>query len=335
MSDKWTLYTPNDLWEDIKPVEYLVSEFLPCGTVAVLSGDGGTFKTYTMLDIAVCIAMGKPWVGRDTKQSPVLIVDEESGHDRLLRRLQETMRGHGLTKNDKPQIYFYSKNGFNADNTDHKALLKATIEKTKASFVIMDSLAVITPDSDENNTKAMRKPLDALQTIAQDTNATMGVIHHNNKMGQYRGASGIRDSIEYHFTVTRSGLTIDIKADKARDYPEEDFKLNLAAEFGTDTFMLVPADISAKHDMDARIIETIKQNPGIDKTNTLKIVGGNHTDMSNRMTYLLSVGKIKNEGKGKAHAYYVDTTEDDLLEMIEENDTNTNRYQSVPGTKAH
>lgn len=322
----WKLYTPSDLWVDIPPTEYLVDSFLPCNSVAVLSGDGGTFKTYTMLDIAVCVSTGKSWIGRKVKKSPVLIIDEESGHDRLLSRLQETMKGHGLTPKDKPEIYFYTKNGFNAANTDHLSTLKGALLATKAGLVIMDSLAVITPDNDENSTKAMRKPLDALQTIAQESKTTIGIIHHNNRNGNYRGASGIRDSIEYLFSVTRSDRIITIKADKSRDYDEKELQLSLTATFENNTFRLVSSNLTADTDLQNRIIEAIKDNPGMSKNKIHSSVGGNKQQCFNTIEAMERNGILKNTGKESSCKYVYDNVIEDLL-----TETETNRDQTETG----
>lgn len=319
----WKLYSPNDLWVEIPHTEYLVSGFIPCGTVAGLSGDGGTFKTYTMLDLAVCISTGKDWIGRKVKKSPVLIIDEESGHNRLLFRLQQTMKGHGLTPKDKPEIYFYSKNGFNADNAEHLNILKGALLATKAGLVVMDSLAAITPDNDENNSKAMRKPLDTLQTVAQEFNTTIGIIHHNNKNGNYRGATGIRDSVEYHFTVTRSDRIITIKADKSRDYEETDLQLSLTATFESDTFKLVSSNLTADTDLQNRIIEAVKDNPEVSKNGLYELVKGNRKQCLAVIDAMVTTGIIKNVGKSSNCKYVYDNTIEDLL-----SDTDTNRYQS-------
>ncbi|MBX3002500.1 MAG: AAA family ATPase [Anaerolineales bacterium] len=43
----------------------------------MLIGDPGSRKSFTAVDLAVCVAAGKPWLTRATQPGPVLFVDEQ------------------------------------------------------------------------------------------------------------------------------------------------------------------------------------------------------------------------------------------------------------------
>jgi hypothetical protein len=75
------------------PTEFLVSSIIVQSALAIFVGDAGVGKTWILLHMAVCVAAGKYWCGFSCKQTPVLIIDEESGETRFSRRLGEVLRG--------------------------------------------------------------------------------------------------------------------------------------------------------------------------------------------------------------------------------------------------
>ena len=76
------------------PINWIVEPLFSAGSLVVPAGDPGSKKTYSLLDLDVCVATGKPWLRFQTKQCPVLIIDEESGERRLNRRLGDILRAH-------------------------------------------------------------------------------------------------------------------------------------------------------------------------------------------------------------------------------------------------
>ena len=69
---------------------YLVSDILPEGGVSILGGEPGSGKTWLVLVLARDVAGGQLFLGRfTTEQGPVLIIDEESGQNRLRKRMKK------------------------------------------------------------------------------------------------------------------------------------------------------------------------------------------------------------------------------------------------------
>lgn len=79
---------PDLLQQPNRPIEFLVGNILPRGTVALLFGDGGTGKTTAALQLAVSGALGSPWLGLPvTRPFKTLFLSAEDNADILRERL--------------------------------------------------------------------------------------------------------------------------------------------------------------------------------------------------------------------------------------------------------
>ena len=54
------------------PIDWVINGLAESGGVFGVFGKPGSKKTYAMMDMGLCVAMGSPWLGRATKQCHVL-----------------------------------------------------------------------------------------------------------------------------------------------------------------------------------------------------------------------------------------------------------------------
>ena len=198
------------------PIDYLISDLITNSSLNVFYGEAGSKKTYSALSMAVAVANGKDWLGFSTKQSPVLIIDEESGEKRLSRRLNETMKGMDCLSSG--QLYFISLAGFKLDNKADVRTIESEINKLGAKLVIFDALADIM-DGDENSKKDVQPVMNNLRKVADNTDSSIILIHHANKGGGYRGSTAIKASADLMVQVTSDldDAVINFKTEKNRD----------------------------------------------------------------------------------------------------------------------
>jgi len=190
----YQVYSLADALKPAPPVQWVIHRLFSTASLSLLVGDPGSKKTYALLDAAVCVAMGKDWLGRSTRQSPVLIVDAESGPRRLGRRLGETARGHGA--DDNTPVYYASLAMLDLTQDIGALELEALIVDRGAGFVVIDALADIMPGADENAVKDTQPVFRRLRDIAERTGAALVCIHHANKNGGYRGSSAISGAVD-------------------------------------------------------------------------------------------------------------------------------------------
>lgn len=199
------------------PQDWIVEEFNLAGTVNVVVGEPGSKKTWVLLDKAVCIATGRDWLGHATKQTSVLIIDEESGQHRLSARMKAVLNSH-----DNPKlvpIYFSSLAGLDLRKTADVMAIVEQAKAVNAQYIVMDALADLAPGSDENSVKDMMPVMIALRTIAVKTQAAIDIIHHSNKGGGYRGSSVIKSSCDSMVSIASNTESpkIHLSVLKSRD----------------------------------------------------------------------------------------------------------------------
>jgi DNA-binding MarR family transcriptional regulator len=245
---RFTLHSASEALQPQPPIDWIVESLFAQGTVSMIVGNPGCKKTYSMIDLAVCAAMGKPWLGFETKKVPVLLIDEESGVRRINSRLGDTMRGHGAAE-DIPLKYtalarfnLRSQTGENARPSDLH-ILEEKIVDTKAKLVIIDALADIMPGGDENLVKDIQPVFMGLRQVADNTQSAMIVIHHANKSGDYRGSSAILGALDVMVTVeSKPGSpNVDFEVTKHRDGTPGQFAA--VANFSDDQFSLTASQV--------------------------------------------------------------------------------------------
>jgi len=240
IKQRYKLLTAAHFFEPQAPIIWTVDGLISKGSVNVFFGEAGCGKTWALLDMAVCVADGAPWLGMDTTAGPVLIIDEESGQRRLSRRMGEVMRGHGA--NDKTPIMATSLAAFDMGNPNDIGELYNLIISTGARLVIIDALADIMPGRDENAVKDTAPIFLSLRKIAEETQTAIIVIHHSNKTGGYRGSSAIKGAIDLLLSVEKKNDSnnLTFKTEKARDTTAGAFAATM--NFMGDKFWMTAAE---------------------------------------------------------------------------------------------
>jgi len=183
------------IMQDHPPTQYIIDGFIEEGSLNVWVGKFGSKKTWAALSAAACVSVGKPWLYRETKQGNVLIIDEESDDRRLSIRIKSALAGELIT--ERAPIKFISQGQFNfLKQPQDQDLLIKEITEAGASLVFIDALVDVMAGGDENAVKDTQPVFMALRRVAKITNAAIVIIHHTNKMGDYRGSSAIPGALE-------------------------------------------------------------------------------------------------------------------------------------------
>jgi DNA-binding MarR family transcriptional regulator len=233
------LYTAADALQEQPPIDWIVNNFIAAGSLVMFAGEPGSKKTWALLDMAICTSLGEPWLEHNTKQSTVLIVDEESGTRRLHRRIGQAIKGHPPLR--QPPLRYTSLNGFNMTQPDDINTLQVLIAEQGAQLVIIDTLADIMPGKDENAVKDVQPIFLALRKIAELTSSAIVLIHHTGKSGTYRGSSAMAGAVDLLVEVSSSSDYVNFKTIKERDIERVTFAAKL--ELTDERAYLVPADV--------------------------------------------------------------------------------------------
>lgn len=243
---RYEILSAVDALQPQPPIEWIVDGLISAGSVNVFYGEGGSKKTWALLDMAISVARGESWLNLATQAGGVLVIDEESGRRRITRRIGEVLRGHNADA-DTP-VYCVSLAAFDFGEPNDIGELYNLIVNTKARLVIIDALADVMPGRDENAVKDVQPIFLALRRIVEETQAAIILIHHANKGGSYRGSTAIKGALDLLVSVeSRTGSDeITFKTEKARDTIASSF--GASANFMTDMFWLRPSTASASQE---------------------------------------------------------------------------------------
>jgi RecA-family ATPase len=222
-----------------EPITQIVESLITEGSVSLFYGEPGAKKTYSILSLAVCVALEKPWLGFAVQQRKVLFIDEESGERRLALRMGAAIRGE--FGDEKTPIEFISLAGFKLDDEEDPKHLQRIIEEQGAGLVIIDALCDVM-NGDENSKQDVQPVFTTLRKIAERTKAAIIVIHHSNKAGGYRGSSAIKGALDLMVKVEseEGSQWISFKTEKARDY--EPVSFTAVANWSANQFYLSQAE---------------------------------------------------------------------------------------------
>lgn len=228
---RYVLHMASEALEPQPPIEWIIHEVFTAGSVNLVVGEGGTKKTYSLLDAGLCVATGTPWLDKPVTQGAVLIIDEESGHRRMLRRVGACMRGHDI---EDMAFSWVTLAQFNLTTQADIDEIDKLMEYTGARLVIIDALADVALGADENSVKDMQPLFLKLRGLAEKHNAAIVLIHHSNKAGGYRGSTAIKGAIDTLFMVDSKprSPSIEFTAAKSRDI--EEYTMAAFAQFGKD-----------------------------------------------------------------------------------------------------
>lgn len=203
---QWQLRTLANAYEKREPTQYVVEKYLTAGSLNILYGPPAAMKSMLLADLCACVVGGSEWLpgsqgggkGIKTNQGPVFWVDMDNGTRRTDERIEAVARAHNLP-DDAPFNYVsMPMPPLNVADLDMMIYLKTIIRTLGARLTIIDNLGLITGEIEENSA-AMAMVMGYLRQIAEGTNTSMVVIHHQRKGGANGGRAG--DALRGHSSI--------------------------------------------------------------------------------------------------------------------------------------
>ena len=236
----WAWRTLADAYRPHGPRRYVVAGLLPLPSLCSLYGTPGSLKTMLLIDLALSVAGGKPWLPGipdlplvepyRCQQVPVLWIDVDNGWDRLERRLAALGQTHGVPKAAPISYISFPNPPFVAGESESVQRVVDKAHTIGAGLIIVDNLGTISGGADENSSQ-MVGVMSGLRQIAETTGSAVVVIHHKNKgdrarLGDsLRGHSSIEGALDLALMVEREDGedAITLRSTKSRDAPVDPF----------------------------------------------------------------------------------------------------------------
>jgi hypothetical protein len=148
--------------------------------VHVVVGDSGLGKTPWAYQLGLCVAAGKPFVGHQVRESPVLYYDMENGSQEIVDLSRALCVHLGITPFPKDFIVIPSEG--NAPD------LEEAVAERKPGLVIIDTLRALHPQAEGDN-PSMGQVLRELRGIARKYHCAILLLHHTRKPGEMGAAA--------------------------------------------------------------------------------------------------------------------------------------------------
>lgn len=164
----------------------IVERFLSAKNIDALIGDSGLGKTPLAVQLGLCLAAGKPFLGLPVQQAAVLYIDYENGRrpfGQLLVKLSHFLELPGV-----PDTFRYMQGG-------DKRHVEYAIRQLRQEFptlpivVIVDTLRGFDPKMESKNESAADEITRLRDKLARPLNVTFLVIHHIRKSSEDPNAS--------------------------------------------------------------------------------------------------------------------------------------------------
>ena len=233
-ADGWQALTMADFYKPREPIEYLLQGIVRRKCLGMVYGAPGDLKTMLLMDLSVCMTLGKPWLeiapwqkgGQPipTIKSPVVWIDQDMGADLLHERFEALGKQHKAPPDIPLKAYSFQDPHLDASDPASVAVLATRI--AGAGLVVIDNLGTISGGIDENSS-GMRVVMANLRWLAETSGAAILLIHHQRKTNgaiggragdALRGHSSIEASLDFALHIDREPYSdqITLKSTKTR-----------------------------------------------------------------------------------------------------------------------
>lgn len=210
-----------NLVSDIKPINWLVRDYLERDSIALVYGAPGGGKSFMTVDLAASVAMGQPWMGHQVHAGRVFYIAGE-GHNGLARRFRawEVAKDTAL----KPGQLFKSAGAMQVLDeqmvVDVSDQIAATCQDEPPAMVVIDTLARNFGAGDENSTEDMSRFITHVDKyLRQRFGCCVLVVHHSgHNMERARGSSALKAAVDAEYEIAKddSGY-VKIRTTKMKD----------------------------------------------------------------------------------------------------------------------
>ncbi len=170
------------LAEPLAKPDELIAGILHRGSKLALGGGSKSFKTWTLLDLALSVAYGEPWLSRETRLGRVLYVNFEIQPWSWQSRLQAVATAKGIAI-ESGRLSVWNLRGKAAE---YSSLLPKIRDAVKQDFalIILDPIYKLYGFTDENSAGGVAALLNAIEELTVASGAAVAFGAHFSKGNQ-------------------------------------------------------------------------------------------------------------------------------------------------------
>ena len=161
----------------------------------ILSGASKSGKSFMLIELALCLASGTPWIGYECKECKVLYVNLEIAGASFIKRIDDVSRIMALDRGVwNENLKILNMRGIHTDIEEMRGALIAEIISEEAETGIPFGAVILDPiykisDGEENSAKDVGRFCSNIDVICKETGAAVIFSHHHSKGDQgYKSA---------------------------------------------------------------------------------------------------------------------------------------------------
>lgn len=175
---------------EIAAPETVVAGILHRGSKMVLGGGSKSFKTWTLVDLALSVASGSPWWEFDTTEGKVCYINLEIQEYFFRRRCIDVAEAKGIMV-PQGNLFVWNLRGHAADISSIQTQISDALKTRDLSLIIVDPIYKIMGGRDENSAGDIASLLNQIEKLAVETGAAVAFGSHFAK-----GNPAAKDSID-------------------------------------------------------------------------------------------------------------------------------------------
>lgn len=210
--------------------EWLVDDLIELHGTASFSGNSQSGKTFQVIELAFCVATGRPYWGRAVKKG-LVVYQVGEGEEGFMKRLAGYFKDRGIDDmSDLPIVILPKKiNLFQADDDANNLIaeVKAWEEfyGIPLRLVVIDTFNKATRGANEISGQDIGKINERLERIQSECRCCVAVVDHLSKGGTVRGHGSKTGDITNMILVEKDERKVDnngrsirrMKLDKNKD----------------------------------------------------------------------------------------------------------------------
>lgn len=310
-------------------ITWSVEDWMPSQTIAFVVSPPGSYKTWMILDLAVSIASGLPFLGHfPVKETgPVVVIQQEDFHGQLAERIASvtTSKFHlefGKKESDdefiadlppKLPIHLHTERRLRFADEDIMESFAQRMRKLKPKLIIIDPL--YSAGSTDDYMAKTAEQMFALKRLRDEIGCSFLIVHHTKK----RKKDGKEDSSpdredlwgsQFLNAFMESGWQVRRTDDKATVAVRRHFKVKgdvtmLQLAFDISTIPPYKYEVSCEEldmeddDKKIDIIGILERIGASTPTDVAKAAGIHRSTVSRKMSRLAKEGVLKKDREGK------------------------------------
>jgi len=219
--------------EAIPDPSFLIEGMLPVGALAAIYGPAKLGKTFVVFDMALSIASGRPFFGRQVRKGTVVYVIGE-GRSGMGQRWRAWKAAHGVSFGVRLHVL---PRAVQLLDQRHMSEFQKELDllETPPALIVFDTLARCFVGGEENSASDMGMAVNALDALKERTGATVTVVHHTNRAGEEeRGSGSLRGAVDTMMSLKEENDSLTLSCVAQKD----------AAPFAPITMRLVKSEQS-------------------------------------------------------------------------------------------